>query len=98
MNVIDRLSHLAHNTRCVVCGHSTLDMRLRCDLDSGPCLATARCERCSTTFLIDQEETAGELTLCPHCGRESNLWHLSCDAESHACTEMRVCPRCHRRD
>lgn len=95
MNRVHRLADLANRTSCALCGHESLDLRLRCDLGTGPCLVTAACECCGTTYVIHREEAPRLESVCPRCGHDRDTYQLSCDAASHECTELHVCSHCH---
>ncbi|GEM_PF-2427826 len=96
MNPIDRLGVIAARTQCPACAAPTLELRLRCDIDKGPCLTTAQCESCQTTFVIDGETTANAepAVPCAQCGSAQHTMKLQCDVASHQCVEVAVCAPC----
>lgn len=86
---------------CPMCGASTLDVTLRCDLGYGECLATALCRTCRTSYEISTERKALEQgrgalgsSQCPHCGGGDLEPEIRCDLPSRRCFYVAGCRKC----
>lgn len=95
MDRLDRLGLVTAATPCPACGTGTLELGLRCELGSNPCLVTAHCEACRATFRIDTaHDPDAACSRCTSCGSERQRFQLRCDVVTHECSEIRLCVAC----
>lgn len=86
---------------CPVCHNSTIDVKLRCDLGHGECLAVAGCSTCGTSYEVSTERRLLEegkkdcpTLTCPGCkGSEVEL-EMRCDFPSRKCFYVAHCMTC----
>ena len=104
MTGIDRTTHLsalASSSACPHCAHDQLEFVLRCDLGYGPCLYTARCASCNSSFeiVLSEAELAPDdlrdaIGPCPECGNADRTATLHCSERTHACVYHVSCALC----
>ncbi len=83
---------LMNQVRCPNCSAEDFDVKLRCDLGIGECLATASCQNCKTVYELSTEGRvleAGKQSIgshqCPACrGREVSM-AFRCELPSRKC-------------
>lgn len=90
-----------NDVACPMCNNSTLDVTLRCDLDYGECLATAKCQTCKTSYEVSTEKRVletGKKDLgsfaCPHCEADDVALGFRCELPSFQCFYMASCRKC----
>lgn len=100
---IASMTAAASRAACPFCKHDGLEFALRCDLSQGPCLFTARCERCHVAFEIvvseselDPASLVDSVGACARCGDARQIATLSCSDQSLACVYHVQCPTCGR--
>jgi hypothetical protein len=98
-----QLGTLAANTTCPACNRKHLEFVLRCDLDHGACIYTARCssEACGLSFEIVLSDTPQEVRAiaekigpCRLCGSRDRTARLHCSDATMSCAYRLDCSFC----
>lgn len=86
---------------CPVCHNSTFDLKLRCDLGYGECLAVATCNTCSTLYevsterhVLEEGEKVCPAPICPECHGSKVEVEMRCEIPSRQCFYVVHCKTC----
>ncbi len=86
---------------CPLCKQSKIDVKLRCDLGYGECLAVAECGNCGTVYevstersVLDQGKKDCPDPICPECHGSDVDLEMRCELPSRRCFYIVHCKPC----